>query len=102
MNPSTKDQPIGSAAVLDEKQLEGLTQFDSPTIANVIELFDLRPRVAGFSNHSLKAIYPELPPVVGYAVTATLRSGYPAGYVRERRVLVVVMGVRGFRGARRR
>ncbi len=78
MNLSTRDRTDGSSTLLGEEQLEGLAQFDSPTIANVIELFNLRSRVAGFGNHSLKAVYPELPPVVGYAVTATFRSGYPA------------------------
>lgn len=78
MNPSTQNQPTASTNPLSSSQLEELTQFDSPTIANVIELFKVRSRVAGFSNPSLKAIYPELPPVVGYAVTATFRSGYPA------------------------
>jgi regulator of RNase E activity RraA len=38
----------------------------------------VQSRVAGYSNASLKAVYPDLPPVVGYAVTATFRSAYPA------------------------
>ena len=78
MNPSAQNQPTNSTPPLSGSRLQELTRFDSPTIANVIELFNLRSRVAGFSNSSLKAIYPELPPVVGYAVTATYRSGYPA------------------------
>jgi 4-hydroxy-4-methyl-2-oxoglutarate aldolase len=65
-------------SLLTEEQLSILQQVDSPTIANVIELFDIRSRVAGFANHSIKAVYPELPPAVGYAVTATFRSAYPA------------------------
>lgn len=78
MSLSTKDQPLDSRELLNQKQLERLVQVDSPTIANVVELFELRSRVANFSNYSLKAIYPELPPTVGYAITATFRSGYPA------------------------
>ena len=50
---------------------------DSPTIANVIELFEGQSAVAGYANGTIKAVYPDLPPVVGYAVTATFRSGYP-------------------------
>src|SRR5207244_3370498 len=49
----------------------------SPTVCNVIELFDYRSRSAGFLNHRIRAIYPELPPMVGYAVTATLRTATP-------------------------
>jgi 4-hydroxy-4-methyl-2-oxoglutarate aldolase len=64
--------------LLTEKQLSILQQVDSPTIANVIELFDIRSRIAGFTSQTIKAVYPELPPATGYAVTATFRSAYPA------------------------
>ncbi len=63
---------------LDPEHLRMLARADSPTVANVIELFDVRPRVAGYAGAALKAVYPELPPTVGYAVTATFRSAYPA------------------------
>ena len=62
-----------NSEILDAAQLAKLQKVDSPTIANVIELFDLRSYAAGYSNLTLKAIYPKLPPAVGYAVTATFR-----------------------------
>lgn len=65
-------------SILSSHQLALLAKADSPTVANVIELFDAQPRVAGYSNGALKAVYPDLPPAVGYAVTATFRSAYPA------------------------
>lgn len=58
--------------------IETLRKFDSATIANVIELFEIRSRVAGYTGPKIKALYPELPPAVGTVVTATFRSGYPA------------------------
>ncbi len=64
---------------LNEHQLKLLRAADSPTVANVIELFGIRSQVAGYANGDIKAIYPELPPAVGYAVTATFRTGYPSG-----------------------
>jgi regulator of RNase E activity RraA len=64
--------------MLTQEHFALLTQVDSPTVANVIELFGVRSQVAGYANNTLKAIYPELPPAVGYAVTATFRAGYPA------------------------
>jgi regulator of RNase E activity RraA len=64
--------------MLSKVHLDLLSKADSPTVANVIELFDAQSRVAGYSNLTLKAVYPELPPAVGYAVTATFRSAYPA------------------------
>jgi regulator of RNase E activity RraA len=54
--------------------LELLRQFDTPTVCNVIELFDLRPRTAGYMDGRIQACFPKLPPMVGYASTATFRS----------------------------
>src|ERR1700682_4177369 len=54
-----------------------LRQFDTPTICNVVELFDLRPRTAGYMDRRIQACYPKLPPMVGYASTATFRSAAP-------------------------
>src|SRR5205823_3124186 len=57
--------------------LEQLQRFDTPTICNVVELFDLRPRTAGYMDGRIKACFPKLPPMVGYASTATFRSAAP-------------------------
>ncbi len=58
--------------------LKKLAQFDTPTICNVIELFDVRPRTQGFMNADIKANFPEMPPMVGFASTAAFRSsGFP-------------------------
>ena len=65
MNSSNQIQPIANENVLTEKEFQQLLEVDSPTVANIIELFNLRSRVAGFTNHTLKAIYPKLAPVVG-------------------------------------
>src|SRR5207244_12679075 len=57
--------------------LEKLRAFDTPTVCNVIELFDLRPRTAGYMDGRIRACFPKLPPMVGYAATATFRSAAP-------------------------
>ncbi len=57
--------------------LELLRKYDTPTICNVVELFDHRPRVAGYMDARIQACYPKLPPMVGYAATATFRSAAP-------------------------
>lgn len=57
--------------------LELLRGFDTPTVCNVVELFDLRPRTAGYMDARIRACYPKLPPMVGYASTATFRSAAP-------------------------
>ncbi|MBM3774714.1 MAG: RraA family protein [Acidobacteria bacterium] len=57
--------------------LKLLAQYDTPTIANVIELFEVRPRTAGFMDGRIRACFPEMPPIVGYASTATIRTAFP-------------------------
>ena len=57
--------------------LEKLRKFDTPTICNVIELFDVRPRNSGFLDGRVHSDFPELPPMVGYAATAAFRSDAP-------------------------
>jgi len=62
---------------ITRETLEKLAKFDTPTICNVIELFDVRPRDVGFMDGRIRANFPELPPMVGFAATAAFRSGAP-------------------------
>jgi len=57
--------------------LDLLRSYDTPTVCNVIELFDVRPRHAGYMDGRIQACYPKLPPMVGFASTATFRSAAP-------------------------
>ncbi len=59
------------------EMLAKLVNFDTPTICNVIELFDFRPRNTGFMNDRIRAMFPEMPPMVGFAATATFRADAP-------------------------
>src|SRR5947209_12576929 len=54
--------------------LELLRKFDTPTVCNVVELFDLRPRTAGYMSGRIQACFPKLAVMVGYASTAMFRS----------------------------
>ncbi|HEX6987746.1 MAG TPA: RraA family protein [Planctomycetaceae bacterium] len=62
---------------LTADQLAALAKYDTPTVCNAIELFDVRPRHVGYMNGSIRACFPHLPPMVGYAATATFRSQQP-------------------------
>jgi 4-hydroxy-4-methyl-2-oxoglutarate aldolase len=57
--------------------LDLLRRYDTPTVCNVLELFDLRQRHLGYMDGRIQACYPKLPPMVGYASTATFRSSAP-------------------------
>lgn len=63
--------------MLTPDTLKKLTKFDTPTICNVIELFDVIPRNRGYMDARVKCNFPEFPPVIGYACTAAFRSDAP-------------------------
>jgi 4-hydroxy-4-methyl-2-oxoglutarate aldolase len=58
--------------------LANLARYDTPTICNTIEVFDVRPRTQGYMDHRIRSAFPELGPIVGFATTATFRSAWPA------------------------
>src|ERR1700728_3979396 len=62
---------------LSSADLALLRQYDTPTICNVIELFSVRTRTDGYMDRRIRACFPEMPAVVGYASTATIRTALP-------------------------
>src|SRR5262249_27819329 len=69
--------PMSTFRAVPAADLELLRKFDTPTICNVVELFELRPRTAGYMSGRIQACFPKLPPMVGYASTAAFRSAAP-------------------------
>jgi regulator of RNase E activity RraA len=63
--------------MISHSTIEQLRKFDTPTICNVLELFDVMPRTAGYTDARIQACYPKLPPMVGFATTATFRAAAP-------------------------
>lgn len=59
---------------IDRAALARLAAVDTPTICNVVELFDFCPRNAGYMDGRIRASFPEMPPMVGFACTASFRS----------------------------
>jgi regulator of RNase E activity RraA len=64
-------------SLLTEEDLDALRQFDTCMISNAIETFDARLRNTGFADASIRCMFKDAPPMVGYAATARLRSGEP-------------------------
>jgi len=54
--------------------IDALRKISSPSIANAIETFNVRPRNHGQMSSEIKALFPELGPLVGYAVPALVRA----------------------------
>ncbi|MGA9967796.1 MAG: RraA family protein [Terriglobales bacterium] len=68
------------------EDFDALRRLDTCTVSNAIETFQLRLRNAGFANSRVRCLSKDLPPMVGYAATARLRSGEPpiAGSYHDR------------------
>jgi 4-hydroxy-4-methyl-2-oxoglutarate aldolase len=62
---------------LSERQLDALRGIDTCAVSNAIETFGVRLRNTGFTDGSVRCLFEDLPPMVGYAATARLRSGSP-------------------------
>ncbi len=62
---------------VSKETLTKLAQFDTPTICNIIELFDVRSRNQGYMDRRVQCGFRELPPMVGFAATAAFRSDAP-------------------------
>lgn len=59
---------------LDPAVLRALARFDSPTLSNAIETFEVRPRDEGYMSMDVRCMFPELGTMVGYAATGTIRA----------------------------
>jgi 4-hydroxy-4-methyl-2-oxoglutarate aldolase len=57
--------------------IQSLARLDSCTVSNAIETFDARLRNAGFTDSSVRCMFAEMPPMVGYATTARVRTSEP-------------------------
>lgn len=64
-------------APLATSQIQALAELDACTVANAIESFDVRLRNAGFADSSVRCIFEDLPPMVGYAATARVHTSEP-------------------------
>jgi regulator of RNase E activity RraA len=54
--------------------LAALAKYDTPTICNAMEVVAPGRRLIGFTTRPLVCPFPDLPPIVGYARTATIRA----------------------------
>jgi len=65
---------------LSQKELKALLDWPTPAISNAIELFEIRPRNRGFMLPEIQCRFPELKPMIGYAVTGIIRADSSEGH----------------------
>jgi regulator of RNase E activity RraA len=56
---------------------EHLRRFDTPTLANALEIARGQRTITGFTRQTLISAFSQLPPIVGFARTVTIRSSTP-------------------------
>jgi regulator of RNase E activity RraA len=64
--------------MIEERLLEHLRAFDTPTICNALEVVAPDRRATGFTSTPFVCAFPELKPIVGFARTATIRAAEPS------------------------
>jgi 4-hydroxy-4-methyl-2-oxoglutarate aldolase len=74
---------LSSVPPISEKDVAFLRSIDSPTISNAIEPFKVRDRTEGFIGGKVRALFPEMPPMVGTALTVTMTNTHGALAGRE-------------------
>jgi regulator of RNase E activity RraA len=57
---------------MDVEQVKKLVEFDTPTVANGLELLGMRDPTVGYTGPDVRALMPEMGPRVGIAVTARM------------------------------
>lgn len=62
---------------LSAEELEALRRLDTCAVANAIETFEVRLRNEGYADASVRCMFPNLTPLVGYAATVKIRASNP-------------------------
>ena len=75
--------------MLTPSQAEFLKSIDTPTVCNLLEIVAPERRGFGYTVRHLHCAFPDLPPMVGFAKTVTMRAQDPvplgqAGYMQKR------------------
>jgi 4-hydroxy-4-methyl-2-oxoglutarate aldolase len=64
-------------ALLTTDQFESLRRLGTPRVSNAIETFGVRLRNEGYSDPSIRCLFPGLAPILGYAAALKVRSSDP-------------------------
>jgi len=62
------------ATTVSKEQFDFLRSIDTPTVCNLIEVVEPERRGWGYTSTHLHCPFPDLPPMVAFAKTATIRS----------------------------
>jgi regulator of RNase E activity RraA len=75
------------SVMVSESQFKFLRSIDTPTVCNLMEIVAPERRGAGYTVQHLHCPFPDLPPMVGFAKTVTIRARDKVGgpsYMQKR------------------
>jgi 4-hydroxy-4-methyl-2-oxoglutarate aldolase len=72
-----RESESADVSALTTELIDAYRRLNGADVSNAIETFGVRLRNEGFADGTLRCLYPELPPTVGYAVTARIRCSEP-------------------------
>ena len=67
---------------ISQAQLDALKKYTSPEISDTIRMMGVRPATEGYLGYDIRCLFPDLGPMVGFAVTAVLDNLTPDRPVR--------------------
>ena len=65
------------AKEITKQQIEQLKQYTSPEISDTIKGMGVRSMTDGYMGYDIRCMFPDLGPMIGYAVTAVLDNLTP-------------------------
>ncbi len=65
-------------SILSHEEIRCLETYDTPTLANALERFELRGRTEGVADESIRQIIPYSKTFIGYVCTAVISASEPA------------------------
>ena len=65
---------------LTQEEMDALLVWPTPAISNAIELFDICPRNEGFMLADIQCRFPDMKPMIGYAVCGVISAASPGGH----------------------
>jgi len=71
-------QGTAKSVAVDAATFDALRALDTPTVCNALEMLESGRRSYGFTTEQLFCLRPEMPAIVGFAKTATVRSLRPS------------------------
>jgi 4-hydroxy-4-methyl-2-oxoglutarate aldolase len=74
---SSTDPVPQRVVALPADQFESLSRLDTCTLANAIEATGVRLRNEGYMDSTLRCLFPDLPPLIGYALPLRVRTTGP-------------------------